>query len=61
MNRFARFLDMARGSASEAEYHLLLSADLKFLDLATHMRLNSELVQVKRMIASLLRKLRADS
>ena len=32
MNRFARFLDIAQGSASELEYHLLLSVDLKLLD-----------------------------
>ena len=58
---FARFLDIAQGSASELEYHLLLSVDLKLLDPETHTRLNSEVVQVKRMIASLLRTLRADS
>ena len=58
---FARFLDIAQGSASELEYHLLLSVDLKLLDPETHTRLNSEVVQVKRMIAGLLRTLRADS
>jgi len=58
---FARFLDIALGSASELEYHLLLSVDLKFIDPETHTQLNSEVVQVKRMIAGLLRKLRADS
>src|SRR5499433_1683274 len=29
---FHRFLQIAMGSASELEYHLLLSRDLKFLD-----------------------------
>ena len=46
---FARFLDIAQGSASELEYHLLLSVDLKLLDPETHTRLNSEVVQVKRI------------
>jgi len=58
---FARFLDIALGSASELEYHLLLSADLRLLDESAHARLNSAVVQVKRMLAGLLRKLRAES
>ena len=59
-HEFARFLDIALGSASELEYHLLLSADLKLLNRDTRARLNSAVVQVKRMIGSLLRKLRAE-
>ena len=31
----ARFLQIARGSASETEYHLLLAKDLRFLSEAT--------------------------
>jgi len=46
---------------SELEYHLLLSADLKLLDRSAYARLNSAVVQVKRMLAGLLRKLRAES
>ena len=57
---FARFLDIALGSASELEYHLLLSVDLKLLDGSAYARLNSAVVQVKRMLAGLLRKLRAE-
>jgi four helix bundle protein len=58
---FARFLDIALGSATELEYHLLLSADLEYLDTSAYARLNAALVQVKRMLAGLLQKLRADS
>jgi four helix bundle protein len=58
---FARFLDIALGSASELEYHILLSADLQLVDRETYRQLNSAVVQVKRMIAGLLRKLRAES
>ena len=48
------------GSASEAEYQLLLAHDLAFLDGQTHRRLSNDVVEVKRMLASLLRKLRTD-
>jgi four helix bundle protein len=33
---FARFLQIAMGSACELEYHLLLARDLGFLGAATH-------------------------
>jgi four helix bundle protein len=56
-----RFLQIALGSASELEYHLLLARDLAFLKLADHQRLNEAVTEVKRMLASLLRKLKADS
>ena len=58
---FARFLQMAAGSASEVEYHLLLSRDLEFLQSADFQRLTDEVVEVKRMLSSLMQKLRADS
>ena len=58
---FARFLQIAVGSASEVEYHLLLSRDLELLQIADFQRLTDEAVEVKRMLASLMQKLRADS
>jgi four helix bundle protein len=58
---FARFLQMAAGSASELEYHLLLARDLDLLKIADYQRLSEEAVEVKRMLASLMQKLRADS
>ena len=58
---FARFLQIAVGSASEVEYHLLLARDLNLLALADYQRLSEEAVEVKRMLASLMQKLRADS
>jgi four helix bundle protein len=58
---FARFLQMASGSASEVEYHLLLAKDLELLKEADCRRLSDEVVEVKRMLASLVQKLRADS
>lgn len=58
---FARFLQMAFGSASELEYLLLLSRDLELLQADDFQRLADEVVEVKRMLASLLQKLRAES
>jgi len=58
---FARFLQMAAGSASELEYHLLLARDLKLLQTPDYQRLSDRAVEVKRMLASLMQKLRADS
>jgi len=55
----ARFLQIAAGSASELEYHLLLAADLKLVDGAAHGRVASLLTQVRRMLSGFLRTLRA--
>jgi hypothetical protein len=48
-------LDIAMGSASELEYHVLLSADLELLPRVTYTNLNAAVVAVKRMLAGLLR------
>lgn len=57
----ARLFQIAMGSASEVEYHLLLARDLGFLDQRTYGRLNMQVVEVKRMLAVLLRKIRQAS
>ena len=58
---FARFLQIAAGSAAELEYHLLLSRDLELLEAADYRRVSEEAVEVKRMWAALMQKLRAES
>lgn len=45
------------GSASELEYHLLLPPDLGFLEGAVYQHLNTDVIEVKRMLASLILKL----
>lgn len=58
---FARFLQIAMGSASELEYLLLLSHDLGWLaEEEDHRDLAGKTVQVKRMLAGLILKLNAD-
>ncbi len=58
---FARFLQIALGSASELEYHLLLAHDLNLINDTSYDNLNSRVIEIKRMLASLIQKLRADS
>lgn len=56
----ARFLRIALGSASELEYHILLSTDLSYLSKASSEHLSEMVVEVKRMLTSLIQKLTAD-
>jgi four helix bundle protein len=57
----ARFCSIALGSASELEYHLLLARDLQLLKPEDHARLANQTIEVKRILAGLLQKLKADS
>jgi four helix bundle protein len=50
---------MAMGSASEVEYQLLLSHDLEYTDSATHTQLDAKVTEVKRMLSSLIHRVRA--
>jgi four helix bundle protein len=58
---FARFAQIAIGSASEVEYLLLLARDLQYVDEKTHGALEMRVTEVKRMLTAFLRKLRSDS
>jgi len=49
-----RFLQIARGSASEIEHHLLLARDLKFLHATAHQNIEKRLQEVQRMLTSLV-------
>jgi len=57
---FHRFLQIAMGSASELEYHLLLSHDLYFLEEEKFQTLTSDVHEIKKMLASLIRHVNAD-
>ena len=57
---FARFLQIAMGSASETEYQLILAHDLGFLPNDSYEILHTDVEEVKRMLASLLKTIRAD-
>lgn len=55
---FARFVQIAMGSASELSCHLLLARDLKFLQETDYVRLDEQLAEVRRMLTSLLLKVK---
>lgn len=57
---FGRFLQIAMGSASETEYLLLLARDLGFLAEDSHDAFDCQTAEVKRMLASLILRLKAD-
>jgi four helix bundle protein len=57
----ARFCIIARGSASELEYQLLLARDLKLLQPNDYETLSQQTIDIKRMLTVLVQKLTAES
>ncbi len=53
-SEFARFVKISMGSASELDYHLLLSQDLGFLEPEAYQRMSKHLTEVRKMLAALL-------
>lgn len=53
---FARFLHIARGSASEVEYHLLLAHDLGLISHTDFGGLTRRADEVQRMLTSLIQQ-----
>jgi four helix bundle protein len=56
----AKFLQIGMGSASEMEYELLLARDLGYLEETAYLGLHASVSELEKMLASLLRKVRAD-
>ena len=57
---FQRYLQIASGSASELEYHLLLSRDLGFLSPPEHIILTKQLIEMRKMLTALLQKIETE-
>ena len=57
---FQRYLQIASGSASELDYHLLLARNLNFLSIQEYERLTMQLTQMRKMLTSLLQKIEHD-
>lgn len=56
---FARFIDIAMGSAKETEYLLILATDLSYLPTAASQECLDLADEVQRMLAALNRQLRS--
>jgi four helix bundle protein len=59
-NEFQRYLHIATGSASELEYHILLAKDLSFLPVEEYGKLDRAVIEVKKMLAGLIKKIESD-
>lgn len=55
-----RFLQIAMGSASELEYYLILAHDLQLIEGRSSDVLSQQVIEVKRMLASLILKVKAN-
>ena len=53
---FARFLQIAFGSASELDSHLLLSRELEFLNEKEYQQIYERILEIRRMLSSLIRR-----
>ena len=53
-----RFLPIAMGSASELEYHFLSARDPEYLPGPAYERLIAQVIEVKRMLLSLMQKVK---
>ena len=56
---FGRFLKISLGSANELEYYFTLTRDLKFIDNTIFEGLFSKVNEVKGMLITLIKKLKA--
>jgi four helix bundle protein len=56
----ARFLQISLGSAAELEYQILLAKDLNLFTESKHDELAEKVIEVKRMLGGLLKKVRSD-
>ena len=57
---FQKYLQIASGSASELDYHLILARDLGFLKKEAYDAVFSDLVRVRRMLAALIQKVESE-
>jgi four helix bundle protein len=56
----SQFLQIAMGSASEVEYLLILAKDLKYLEEKSYNQFYENIIEIKKMLTSLILKLRTE-
>ena len=59
-SELSRFCVMARGSASELEYQILLAQDPELIPLKEYEKLTQQTVEIKRMLTVFVQKLNAE-
>ncbi|MEO8043106.1 MAG: four helix bundle protein [Acidobacteriota bacterium] len=57
---FNRFLQIAFGSSSELDYQLILTLNLAYLAPDVHLEMRAKLIEVQKMLASLMRKVQPE-
>ena len=57
---FSRYLQIAMDSSSELEYFLLLARDLTYLKDDTHQAVSSKLIEIRKMLNTLIHRTRAN-
>lgn len=57
---FARFLQIAIGSAYELDYHLILANDLSYLGSHTYKSLNEKVIKLKKQTTALIQKVQTE-
>jgi len=55
---FAHFLQIAAGSSSELQYHLVLAHDLGYVSLHDCSHLTTDVTEIKRMLTGLIQRIR---
>ena len=58
---FARFLQIAMGSASEVEYEVWLARDLGYLSPAVHDQMAEQAIEVRKMLRAFIDQVRRRS
>lgn len=56
---FARFIQMALGSASEVEYLILFCKELDFINGSSYLEFSNDVIEIKKSLTALLKKLKA--
>ena len=59
-NEYIQFLYTAKGSCAETKYHLLLSKDLNYISEVEYNSANEKLIEISKMLSSLINYLRSD-
>ena len=57
---FHRFLQISCGSSNELEYHILLAKDLGYISDSDYQAAQQKLLELKRMLVALTRKVSSD-